>query len=74
MLVRQWGEGSAAAFPIRSDDPATGNLVVQFSAASGFAAQFQPGDMVVIRGFISPTQLSAIEKQFAGCVAKVVEI
>ena len=48
-----------------SDDPVTGNLVVQFSAASGFVGQFQPGDMVVLRGFLSPTRLAAIEKQFA---------
>jgi hypothetical protein len=33
-----------------SDDPVTGNLVVQFSAASGFVGQFQPGDMVVCLG------------------------
>lgn len=48
-----------------TDDPGTGNLVVQFSAESGFVSQFQPGDMVVIRGFISPTRLAAIEKQSA---------
>lgn len=48
-----------------TDDPVTGNLVVQFSGASGFVGQFQVGDMVVLRGFISATRLAAIEKQFA---------
>jgi hypothetical protein len=48
-----------------SDNPATGNHVVQFSAASGFVGQFQPGEMIVLRGFLSPARLAAIEKQFA---------
>lgn len=49
-----------------TDDPVSGNLVLTLSATDDdYIGQFEVGDMVVVRGYISARRLASIEKMFA---------